>query len=424
MAEKQPLSSVLPPLIFGCATFNIQYNKDPYALDTAGLVQEALQLGVRAFDTSPYYGPSEEILGAALDTPFIHEHFPREEYFILTKAGREASNEFNYSAEWIRESVKRSLKRLKTTYLDVVYCHDSEFVSPDEVLEAVRELRRIRNEEGTVKYVGVSGYPIEVLCSLAERVKSETGEPLDIVQSYANFNLQNTRLATEGVPRLRAAGVDVVPNASILDLGLLRRAGFAEGAAGDWHPAPSAMRKAIREASDFCDDHGELIEVIAIRFAIESWIDAGESVGSRGDPASGVPFQRESNERVGGRRLGVSVMGVSFASELKKTMQVWRSILDGLEDGAETAAKAGRWKKAHEWSLNRKSAVLLLAEGVRERLGEWVDWTWPSPPPDYTNERKKAIKAKTADGVALPTPEVTPEPSSLASSEKKDIPLR
>ena len=175
-------------------------------------------------------------------------------------------------------------------------------------------------------------------------------------------------------------------------MGLLRSDGLPANAIGDWHPAPSSMRQAIRDASEICNDHGERLEVIAIRYAIEQWIEVGESVGSRGDPASGVLFKCESNERVGGKKLGVSVMGVSHPHELKQTMQVWRSILDGLENGAETAAQAGRWEKAHEWSLNRKKAVLLLAEGVRERLGKWVDYSWPSPPPGFVNQYKSEKK--------------------------------
>lgn len=58
-----PLSTVLPPLIFGTATFNHQYNIDPFKLPTTTLVHKALSDGIRAFDTSPYYGPSEELLG-------------------------------------------------------------------------------------------------------------------------------------------------------------------------------------------------------------------------------------------------------------------------------------------------------------------------------------------------------------------------
>lgn len=382
-----PLSSILPPLIFGTATFNYQYNKDPYQLDTTGLVHSALTLGIRAFDTSPYYGPSEELLGAALATPLVRANFPRSSYHILTKVGRISSSSFDYSARWVRQSVHRSLARLQTAHLDLVYCHDVEFVSPAEVLTAVRELRRLRDEEGAVKYVGISGYPLPVLCALSQLVFDETGEPLDAVQSYANYTLQNSRLASWGLGRLRAAGVDVVPNASMLGMGLLRRDGVPVGSMGDWHPAPQELRAAIRKASGFCDRHGERLEVIALRWALESWLAAGAAVGSKGDPASGVPWTEEAIEAVGGGKLGVSVMGVSNGEELEKTMQVWQSILDGLEGGKERCIRAGRWERDHEWSLNRKKAVLILAEGVREVLGEWVDYTWESPPPDFVNER-------------------------------------
>lgn len=381
-----PLSNILPPLIFGTATFNTQYNKDPYALDTNGLIREALKLGIRAFDTSPYYGPSEELLGAALDTPFVRDNFPREQYFILTKVGRIAESEFDYSADWVRHSVQRSLRRLNTTYLDVVYCHDVEFVSLAEALTAVKELRRLR-DEGIVRYVGISGYPVECLCQIAEKVLQETGEPLDACMSYANFTLQNTILLGSGVQRLKAAGVDVVPNASPLGMGLLRKDGPPVGVV-DFHPAGNDLRVAIQRASDFCDSHGERLEVVAIRYALERWLKDGSIVGSLGDPASGLPWKQESVNQLGGEKLGVSVMGVSNKSELEKTMQVWRSILDGLEDGQQVATAAGRWKRDHEWSLNRQRAVELLAGGIQEALGSWLNFTWPSPPPDFVNTRK------------------------------------
>lgn len=434
-SRKTPLSAVLPPLIFGTATFNYQYNPDPYQLDTVGLVQQALEYGVRAFDTSPYYGPSEEILGAALDAALRSNHFSRQDVFMITKCGRIASDQFDYSREWVYTSVKRSLQRLQTSYLDLVYCHDVEFVTEDEALEAIKELRRIRDEEGTIKYVGISGYPLPVLCSIAHRVLRETGEPLDAVMSYANFTLQNQLLATQGMKELQAAGVDVVPNASPLGMGLLRREGIPVGSMGDWHPSSNELRKAIRRASDFCDRHGEKLEVIAIRYALEAWLTIGSPVGSRGDPASGVPWTREPNEAVGGKRLGVSVMGVSKSSELEKTMQVWRSILDGLENGQETARRAGRWKRDHEWSLNRQKAVQILADGIQEHLDQYLDYTWDSPSKDFvrktgttskdrdveSEKQKKALDAPEPwlTPAASPQPEEVPYPSSDAT-----LPLR
>lgn len=431
-----PLSTLLPPLIFGTATFNNQYNKDPYALDTSGLVASALEHGVRAFDTSPYYGPSEELLGAALSTDFVRSTFRRQDYYILTKVGRIGGSEFDYSAEWVKQSIARSLRRLNTDYLDVVYCHDVEFVSDDEVVEAVKELRRIRDEEGAIKYIGISGYPLPVLCRLAHRIFAETGEPLDAVMSYAHFTLQNERLATEGIVQLKKAGVDVVPNASPLGMGLLRREGVPIGAKGDFHPASQGLRAAVRRASDFCDRHGEAIEVVAIRYSLESWLTVGASVGSHGDPASGVPWVPESNKQVGGQRLGVSVMGVSKKEELEKTMQVWRSILDGLENGEQTAVRAGRWRRDHEWSLNRKRAVQIMGDGVKECLDEWVDESWESPGPGYVNVRKLKLGDVSEErdsvpekigGIQIPwpSPGASPEPSGAFDVEStKDLPLR
>jgi len=427
VSENLPLSATLPPLIFGTATFNFQYNPDPYELDTTGLVQQALEHGIRAFDTSPYYGPSEELLGEALDTEFVKANFSRSEYFLLTKCGRIGSDEFDFSREWVYKSVRRSLERLKTEYLDLVYCHDVEFVSEEEVIEAIRELRRIRDEEGTVKYIGISGYPLPVLCSIAHRILRETGEPLDAVMSYANFTLQSTLLASRGIQELQAAGVDVVLNASPLGMGLLRTEGVPVGSMGNWHPASNDLRSAVKRASDFCDRHDERLEVIAIRYALESWIKDGASVGSRGDPAAGVPWQRESNEQVGGTRLGVSVMGVSKKVELEKTMKVWRSILDGLEGGAETAKRAGRWSRDHEWSLNRQRAVQILADGIREHLDEFLDYAWESPPKGFVNKRGLRGKQKRSGDALWMTPEASPAPDerpSGAGGEESSLPLR
>ncbi|KAF2731757.1 Aldo/keto reductase [Polyplosphaeria fusca] len=428
--RRTPLSSILPPLIFGTATFNHQYNSDPFALDTTGLVTSALTHGIRAFDTSPYYGPSEQLLGDALATPFVRETFPRASYFVLTKVGRVSADRFDYSASWVRASVARSLERLHTSYLDLVYCHDVEFVTLDQVITAVSELRRIRNETGTIRYIGISGYPLDVLGDIAEHVLRQTGEPLDAVQSYANFTLQNQTLAgPRGIQRLRRAGVDVVPNASPLGMGLLRRQGVPVGAMGDFHPASRELRAAVRAASQFCDRHGEKLEVIAIRWALESWLSAGAACGSRGDPASGVPWKQESNDDVGGTKLGVSVIGVSRAPELEKTMLVWRSILDGLEGGEQTAAQAGRWCRAWEWSRNRRKAVQILAEGVHEILGGWCGYAWPSPAPGFVNqpESKSEVKAVELPDAPWLTPAASPEATPVEAGdlgEEKELPLR
>jgi D-arabinose 1-dehydrogenase len=353
-----PLSTILPPLICGTATFNNLYNTDVSSLPTNAIIARALALGVTAFDTSPYYGPSETLLGLALSAA----KYPRHTYQILTKVGRIGASEFDYSPAWIRYSIQRSLQRLKTGYLDVVYCHDVEFVTPAEVLGAVKELRRIRDEEGTVKYVGISGYPVPLLCELSELVLRETGEGLDAVMSYANFTLQNDSLKG-GMERFRRAAVGCVPNASPLGMGLLRSKGVPVGGKGDFHPAPMELRGKVMDAARWVESIGEKLEVVSIRWGLETWAREGAGIGG-----------------IGG--IGVSVMGVSNLEELEETMRVWNSVLDGLPISGREAAKEKR-----EWSLERSKEVNKLAKGIREILGEWKDYAWPSPDESYVNIR-------------------------------------
>jgi hypothetical protein len=281
----------------------------------------------------------------------------------------------------------------------------------------VRELRRLR-DEGVLRYVGISGYPVDKLSQLAETVLQETGEPLDIVMSYANFTLQNTRLHSRALPRLIAAGVDVVPNASPLGMGLLRRDGVPIGAMGDFHPAPDALRSAVKRAAECATSHGEKLEVIAIRFALESWLRVGARAGGLG-----APLAKSANADPGflsvanlgtGKRLGVSVMGVSNISELDETLRVWHSIVDGLENwseddddyfntklksapmtpssGAAPTAENGSILTPSEgitdraWSHARGAHILELAREIRDVIGaEWVDYVWDSPSPDFVN---------------------------------------
>ena len=245
------------------------------------------------------------------------------------------------------------------------------------MLRALRDESRARGGRAVVRYVGISGYPLATLAALAARVAADTGEPLDAVQSYAHFTLQNTTLAAPGagLSRLRAAGVDVVTNASPLAMGLLRRQGVPVGAQGDFHPAGRALRAAVRRAVRFCDDHGESIEVVGLRLALEGWAEQGAEAGVLvARPASGGEGSEALQAAAAGAaaaafastdssssdssaavvssasasatgKLGVSVIGISTPAELHNTMIVWRSILDGIDDGC------GRPRRPRLWQL-------------------------------------------------------------------------
>ncbi|KAJ5682025.1 uncharacterized protein N7477_001965 [Penicillium maclennaniae] len=239
MAEEKTceLSNVIPPLVLGGGGFNDQINPDPRSLPVRSIIKAAFELGIRAFDTSPYYGPSEELIGDALSQPDITKKYSRSEYTLMTKVGRISETEFDYSPTWVEYSVRRSLQRLQTSYLDVVFCHDVEFVTEGEVIGALEVLYKLV-AQGLIRYVGISGYRLDILVMLCRAARLCYGRPLDIVQCWAQLTLQNTRLLSddEGLQALRNEGVSCICNSSPLAIGLLRSGGVPQGSQGRFPP--------------------------------------------------------------------------------------------------------------------------------------------------------------------------------------------
>lgn len=273
MAHPNPLYKPLtgmPEMLFGAGIFSGAYGD--LESDPADTVRRALYLGINYFDTSVLYGDSESILGDALDK--VKGDYPREKYFIATKCGRYGYkvSDCEFTAVKTRQSVMRSLERLKTTYLDVVFAHDVEFApsldavcGPGGIIEELFKLK----DEGVLGHVGVSGYPLPVLLAVAKEQQAK-GRPLDVVLSYCHFNLQNTTFASYA-SMFRENGVKFLINASPLCMGLL---GSRQLPA--WHPALPEMRKAQEEADRWCIRHGWSLGNLALRYALRNRVKEGE----------------------------------------------------------------------------------------------------------------------------------------------------
>ncbi|EXG82933.1 aldo/keto reductase [Cryptosporangium arvum] len=240
----------LSALGLGAAALGGEYGP----IDTAvahATVRTALDEGITLIDVSPYYGrtAAETVLGDAL------RGVPRDAYVLATKAGRYDVDEFDFSAERVVRSVEESLRRLRTDHVDLIQCHDIEFGDLDRIVtETVPALRGLQ-EKGLVGAVGITGYPLPALVSVAGRV------PVDTVLSYCHYTLQNSTLG-ERLPFFADRGVDVL-NASPLSMGLLTDAGPP-----GWHPAPAAVRAACAEAAAHCRERGTTIVDLALRFAV------------------------------------------------------------------------------------------------------------------------------------------------------------
>lgn len=262
----------LPPLVLGGATVNTQYNDDPAKIPLVDMLRCGFSHGIKAIDTSPYYGPSEIFYGNAL--AHIKDEFPRNSYYICTKVGRIQLDEFDYSRKHVRYSVLRSCQRLKTDYLDLVYLHDVEFVPMQQSVEALKELKLLKNE-GIIKNFGLSGYPVDYLYHLTKHCAHSEPEvgPLDAVLSYCNLNLQNTRLHDYWPHWKFEAHLQMINNGSILSMSLLR-----SQETRDFHPCSHRLRQLATQAAEYCSNQGVELADLATRYALSEWLNKGSTV--------------------------------------------------------------------------------------------------------------------------------------------------
>jgi aryl-alcohol dehydrogenase-like predicted oxidoreductase len=365
-ATKPPISQRMPALVLGAAGFSQQFVDEPSKMPYVDIIRAALDRRINAFDTSPYYGPSELLLGDALRTL----QPPRDSYFLATKIGRVGPEEFDYTPAWVRYSVCRSLERLSTPYLDLVYTHDAEFVSPDEVVAAVTELRRLR-DEGLIRYVGICGYPVDVLARLAAHVLDKTGEPLDAVQTYGHCCIQNAKMTQpELLEQFRQARVECITSASPLNMGLLTTRGVDAGRQSLWHPAPPGLRTTCHGLSKIAQDAGERMEEVTIRWAMETWGRVGAQFGST-EYSAGAG----STAATPLPRMGISVVGVTSVDELQDAWRLWKGVVQASLAADDASAERSRTVES------------LVRDRMWPALGEWKDYSWASPG-DVVNKNK------------------------------------
>ena len=241
----------LPILSFGASSLGAEFRN--VTLDEAlASVRAALDCGLNFIDTSPFYGRgmSEVLLGVAL------KGVPRDSYILGTKLGRYDLQHFDFSAKRVAESIDVSLHRLGTDHLDIVLCHDIEFVPMQQIVdETIPALRKMR-DAGKVRYIGISGYPQKVFRFIADQTD------LDCVLSYNQYTLQNTRFADETVPYLKSKGIGAM-NAGPFSARLLTNAPLPA-----WLKEPEPVKAAARAAAAHCASRSVDIAQLALQFSL------------------------------------------------------------------------------------------------------------------------------------------------------------
>lgn len=133
--------------------------------EARALLDQARDLGINVLDTAPAYGNSEERLGKLLKND-------RKQWLICSKTGEEfvdGQSVFNFSPAHTRLSVERSLRRLRTDYIDMVLVHsdgnDLDILQNTGVLETLVELKK----QGWIRAFGMSTKTVEGGLMAAEK---------------------------------------------------------------------------------------------------------------------------------------------------------------------------------------------------------------------------------------------------------------
>lgn len=188
------------PLCLGTMTFGTMADKKT----SFKIMDKAYDRGINFFDTaelypvpprSNYAGLTEEIVGQWLKDK------PRDSLIIASKVAGAASGWFAPPIRYgltsldrfnIKSAIEKSLKRLKTDYIDLYQTHWPDTILPiDETLEVLSELIK----EGKIRYIGTSNDSAYGLCKANECAKYKNYKRYESIQN--NFSLLNPRFLDE-----------------------------------------------------------------------------------------------------------------------------------------------------------------------------------------------------------------------------------
>ena len=183
----------------GCMGMSQSYLPIPDRSEMISLARTAVEEGVTFFDTAQVYGPftNEDLVGEALEPV-------RDQVVIATKFGfaleTGAPAGLDSRPETIRSSVERSLERLRTDTIDLLYQHR---VDPDVPIEEVAGTVKELIAEGKVKHFGLSEAGVQNIR------RAHAVQPVTALQS--EYSLWWREPEAEILPTLEELGIGFVP---------------------------------------------------------------------------------------------------------------------------------------------------------------------------------------------------------------------
>jgi aryl-alcohol dehydrogenase-like predicted oxidoreductase len=172
---------------------------------TRAVVDAAFEVGITLIDTADIYGESEAFLGEVLQGR-------RDEVVLATKFGMDTrgANGPDWGARgsrrYIRKAVERSLRRLRTDWIDLYQMHAPDPSTPlEETISALSDLVR----EGKVRYVGSSNFSGWQVTDADWIARTEGHERF--ISAQNEYSLLDRRVERDLSPALVHHGIGLLP---------------------------------------------------------------------------------------------------------------------------------------------------------------------------------------------------------------------
>ncbi len=250
--QRRPLGRTgfsVSPLGFGAAPIGL-LKVDQMRI--AQILNQLLDAGMNLIDTAAGYAGSEEAIGLTVGSR-------RKQYVLVSKCGSSFEDLPGkaWSAQLVWATVDRSLKRLKTDYIDVMLLHSCD-IAVLEAGEALGALAKAR-DAGKIRFAGYSGdnAAVAYATTLADVAVVET-----------SINLVDQVNIDSLLPRARERGIGVIAKRPIANAAwrpIEAQAGFYQDYARPYHQRFAAMGLRL---ADFVADHIADWTELALRFTL------------------------------------------------------------------------------------------------------------------------------------------------------------